>query len=158
LIKNTGDLWLELDGANYPRHGWFWRWNGTYWLSPDLSWEITPGNPMTLVYFEFYCNPNLNYFMKSLNSTVFHSVAQTTGNLWSFSFDRRTPANAQTVISNPTTLGNAANTWIRTQTGILTHINIATTTTTAFLLTLSPSGVAGNLFTGIQILYNLARP
>lgn len=154
---NTGDLWLELDGSNYPLYGWNWRWNGTYWLSPDMTMESSFSNVSASSLAGFYCNPSFNYYFRSLNFTALTTTTQSTGNLWTISIDRRNATNVATVIGSATTNGNAANAEVRTPTSILTQVNTSSTGTIGFYLNAVPAGAAGSLYIGIQAIYNYAR-
>lgn len=154
---STGDLWLELDGANYPLYGWFWRWNGTYWLSPDLVSDCAFPNISVASYYYPACNPGFNYYFKSLNLTAFTTVAQSAGNLWTVTLDRRTANNTGTVFSTVTTSGNISTTWSRNSANVSTHVNISTTSTYNFLLTIAPTGISGSLYAQIQVIFNYAR-
>ena len=154
---NTGDLWLELDGANFPLYGWWWRWNGAHWLSPDLKQDFSPSNVISTTYYSFQCNSNFNYYFRSLNVTTYSDMAQTPTAFWLFSFFRATAANAQTIISSKSTNGNAAATWIRSQISILNHVNVSSTSAIVFSLSAVPTGATGVLFAAIQVVYNYAR-
>lgn len=153
----VGDQWLEVDGTNFPLYGWWWRWNGTYWLSPDLKHDFSPSNVTSAAYYSFHCNPNFNYYFRSLNVTTYSDVVQTPTAFWLLSFFRATAANAQTTISSRSTNGNGAPTWIRSQTSILSHVNVSSTGAIVFSLSAVPTGAAGVLFATIQVVYNLAR-
>lgn len=154
--KAIGDLWLEVDGSNFPLYGWWWRWNGTYWLSPDLNWEPTLTDLSN--YSFFYCRTGFNYYFRALNTSTFTTVAQTASSYWTVWLARRNTANVETAIGSRNTIGNVANGWTRTQSNILTHVNTATTGTNVFGVFALPTNSPGGIYAAPQIVYNYARP
>ena len=154
----TGELWLELDGSNYPKYGWHWRWNGTYWLSPDQSTDFSQnGVPPGDIYY-FRANPAFNYFFKFLASSSYATTAQTpTAHFFTFALKRSSTTNAITDIKTITTEGNVVNEWADKSSSVDVHVNVAATNTKNFSLTQVPSGVPGGLYATTQAIYNLAR-
>lgn len=157
IAPSVGDIWLELDGSSFPLYGWWWRWNGTYWLSPDQLMEFAPTGVTAGAYAYIHCNPSFNYYFRALNVNTFTDTAQTTSTLWTIALSRANAANTQTVMGNKTTNGNATFTWVRSLTSILTHLNVAATSTNVFLISAVPTGSAGTFYGAIQVVYNYAR-
>lgn len=154
---STGDLWLELDGSNYPKYGWLWRWNGTYWLSPDQTVDFSQSNVASGNYYYFHSNPAFNYFFKALNISSFATVLQTAANFFTFAVNRASSNNAISVIASTTTNGNASNTWVRKNISVNVHVNTSVTDANVFSLNTAMTGTAGDLYVVIQAVYNLAR-
>ena len=154
---STGELWLELDGLNNPLYGWWWRWNGTYWLSPDFLIENSASNIAGQLANYTFTKQSFNYYFKSLSTAAYASATQTANNQWLFVVSRVTAANAPSAIATVPVVG-ASNGWILAVTNISLHVNVTSTATTEFSVVYNPVGVAGNLYAASQLLYNYARP
>ncbi len=154
---STGDLWLELDGSNFPIYGWWWRWNGTYWLSPDQRSDASfqPSTVATTGYIP--CNSGFNYYLKSLSLITYATTTQDASNHWDLAISR-TSATSDTGIAAISTTGNAANNWVRQIAAINTHINVSSTGTILFNFRSASLGAAGTLYATPQLIYNYARP
>lgn len=158
---SAGDVWLELDSSNYPKYGWTWRWNGTYWLSPDMTVEASMGGITVLTYKYFAANPNFNYWLKSFQVTTFLSgSAQVANNYWTILYYRSSVNNTSTNLVTYSTLANALNVWVRSTTALNYLVNTSSTGTFIFAVNASTQmgTTAITLYASCQVIYNYARP
>lgn len=152
----TGDQWLEVNGSNLPLYGWWWHWNGTYWLSPEMRAEAS-FRDATLTAIEYFnCNPLFNYFFRSLNLSQFTPTTQTGVNNWATAINR-IGGGSTTDIATSNSNGNGSTDFVPRTAAANVHVNVSSTGTKIFSIQCTPAGSPGLLYAGIEAVYSLAR-
>lgn len=157
--KSIGDLWLELNsGSAFPKYGWEWRWNGTYWLSPDERWKPGVGGVNANTYFYMLLDEGFNYYLKTFKATLLATATQNTSNYWAVDLRTVNTLNSQALLSAFDTKTYTANQHGRESLTVNTHIAVTAGSFKDLLITLGPTNSAGLLYGGLEVVYNLSRP
>ena len=153
-----GDVWQEVaaDGAHL--YGFYWTWNGSYWLSPEKSWILSfEGKPNSFAE-NFPFNLTFNYLFTVQSFTLYADLANNSGNFWYIQVQKTGNSTTTNFTAAFNTIGLATNTWKNS--GIQQHsqfINPASENLQLIRVFVIKTGNAGNVWGGSELFYQLAR-
>lgn len=154
----VGDRWLETS-SGVPVYGWWWAWNGTYWLSPEMRRLLSFDNVGATAALYFECDQNLDYFFSRLFLGIFVATTNSGTAYWNAQISRFNAANAATSIGSAlTTQSLAADTNHALSTSPNIHVDVSATGARQFRVTLSRVSTPGNAFGAATVVFNYARP
>lgn len=152
----TGDIWLELVGST-PRHGWFWHWNGSYWLSPDQFLRLSLSGASTAQAAIMPVQSTMDLYFKELRISANTSVNQTGTNYWSFNLLRTTDTLTETSIASQN-LSQSSGVITQYSSTINTHVD--TSAVNAFQVSLEAriTNSPGTITGAAEVVFQYARP
>lgn len=155
----VGDRWLEIDSVSgQPKYGWEWRWNGTYWLSPEQYFYADPMGAAASVNRFFTPDSAFNYYFQDLIFTANVATTNNGSNYWGVSLLRVATTTSTTIFTGGNTAANTAGNWVSSaRSAINTHVNVASTSAQAFYLRFATTGSPGALSGGATLIYCYAR-
>ena len=152
----TGDLWWETD-TNI-----LWFWNGTYWLSEEVFTLRSFAAGITVNTLYGYFSPQNNSTMNdlyilSVTATMYVVTTNSHTQYWTAYWRWFTSANICTNVGTPSTIDNAANTWITETADIDTLYDVSALDLQGFDMTTVLTSTAGALYYGSTLSYRLAH-
>ena len=155
---SKGDIWQETNADGSNLYNFYWTWNGTYWLSPENSWQLSFEGKAASFAENFPFILTFNYLFTIQSCVLFADLANNSGNFWYLQAQKVGNASATNFTAAFNTIGLATNTWRNS--GIQTHnqfVNPASENLQLIRIFLIKTGNAGNLWGGSELFYQLVR-
>jgi hypothetical protein len=153
-----GDIWQETNAGGSNLYSFYWTWNGTYWLSPEKSWDASFHLEANSASVQHPLDLRFNYLVTYQTAMLFCDTIGTTSNFWYLAVYKVTGQGQTQFTLNFNTSNFAAATW-RNQ-GIQTHnqfMNPSGEGLTGIRVFAIKNGAAGNFWGGSELFYQLAR-